>query len=247
VAIVAGSGLGGLAQLVHDPVRVPYGQIPGVAHPGELLGHAGELVAGTMDSKRVIVFAGRLHCYQGVSALDAAFTTRIAAALRVPRMVLTNAAGGVSARVHPGDIVLIADQVNLTGTSPLIGWTGPEGGVPFVPMRDAYDTGLRALAHEVALEQAIPLIDGVYFGLLGPAFETPAEVEMFARLGADVVGMSTVHEVIAARALGIDVLGFSLVTNVAAGVGLSHTEVLEAGEQAAASMERLVLGILRRL
>jgi purine-nucleoside phosphorylase len=153
----------------------------------------------------------------------------------------------VNESLRVGDVVLISDQINLTGDSPLVGWPGPEGGVPFVPMRDAYDPGLRSLAREVADAQGMALVDGVYAGLLGPAFETPAEVRYLRAVGADVVGMSTVPEVIAARALGLDVLGFSLVTNAAAGEGLSHAEVLDAGERAQLALTRLLIGILGRL
>jgi len=153
----------------------------------------------------------------------------------------------VSPHLNVGDVVLISDHLNLTGDSPLVGWPGPQGGVPFVPMRDAYDPQLREIAHAVAAEQGLSLVDGVYAGLLGPAFETPAEVRYLRAVGADVVGMSTVPEVIAARALGLRVLGFSLCTNVAAGHDLSHEEVLEAGERAQLALARLLVAILHRL
>ena len=247
VAIVAGSGLGGLADLVAEPVRVPYAALPSVPDLGPLLGHAGELVCGKLGDLAVVVFAGRVHMYQGASALEAAFPARVAASLGCETIVLTNAAGSVVDRLRAGDIMLITDQMNLTGRSPLVGWPGPEGGVPFVPMRDAYDPELLALAREAARETEVELTEGVYAGLLGPAFETPAEVRMLRALGADVVGMSTVPEAIAARALGLRVLGLSLVTNAAAGIGLSHEEVLEIGELAADRLSALVLAILARL
>jgi purine-nucleoside phosphorylase len=194
-----------------------------------------------------MLFAGRAHQYQGVSAHGAAYPARLAAAVGCKTIVVTNAAGGVSAGLRTGDVVLISDHMNLMGTNPLTGWPGPEGGTPFVPMRDAYDPGLREVAHAAAQELDFALKDGVYAGLLGPSYETAAEVGMLRTLGADVVGMSTVPEVIAARALGLRVLGLSLVTNVAAGDGLSHAEVLEAGRLAEKQLTSLVLAILRRL
>lgn len=248
VALVLGSGFGGLAEAIEDARVVPYAEIEGFPRPsGGIAGHAGELVAGSIAGVPVVAFSGRVHRYQGVSALDAAYPARLAAALGCETLVVTNAAGSVNPELGAGELVLIADHINLTGDSPLVGWPGPAGGVPFVPMRDAYDPDLRALAVEVAGEQGLVLSEGVYAGLLGPAFETPAEVRYLRTVGADVVGMSTVPEVIAARALGMRVLGFSLVTNTAAGEGLSHEEVLQAGERARAVLTRLLVAILHRL
>jgi len=247
-ALVLGSGLSDLVDSVESPVRVPYREIPGApVVAGEVLGHKGQLVLGSLVGVPVAVFAGRYHAYQGISALDAAFTARMAAAMGTAVIVLTNASGGIASWLSAGDLVLVSDHMNLTGVNPLVGWPGPAGGVPFVPMRDAYDPDLRTTALEVAEEVGVPLREGVYCGLLGPNYETPAEVEMLRSLGADIVGMSTVLETIAARALGLRVLGLSLVTNVAAGVALSHDEVLEVGERAAESLKRLVIGILGRL
>lgn len=248
VAIVLGSGLSGLGERVESATVVPYSEIEGYPGPGNVVGHAGKLVVGTLGGTRVACFAGRVHSYQGVSAKDAAWTARVAAALGASTLVVTNAAGGVDESLRTGTLVLLSDHMNLTGDSPLVGWPGPAGGNPFVPMSDAYDAELRAIAIQAALaEDVAHEPEGVYAGLLGPAYETPAEARMLRTLGADVVGMSTVHEVIAARALGMRVLGMSLVTNAAAGEGLSHAEVLEAGERAAADMERLAIAILQRL
>jgi len=248
VALVLGSGFGGLAEVVEGAVTVPYAEVDGMPRAASnVAGHAGALVFGAVAGVPVCMFSGRVHRYQGVSALDAAYPARLAAALGCGTLIVTNAAGSIRESLRPGDVVLISDHINLTGDSPLVGWPGPVGGVPFVPMRDAYDPGLRALARDVAAEQGLVLQDGVYGGLLGPAFETPAEVRYLRTIGADVVGMSTVPEVIAARALGLAVLGFSLITNVAAGEGLSHAEVLEAGEEAQVSLTRLLVGILGRL
>ncbi|MHB9002578.1 MAG: purine-nucleoside phosphorylase [Coriobacteriia bacterium] len=247
VALVLGSGLSGLADSIEGVVTIPYGELQGAPDVGTVVGHAGELVLGHIGDVPVMLFAGRVHQYQGASAYDAAWPARMAAAVGCETLVVTNAAGGISDGLHPGDIVLIADHMNLTGTNPLTGWPGSEGGNPFVPMRDAYDPRLRAIAHEVGVAEGVALRDGVYAGLLGPSYETPAEVNYLRRIGADVVGMSTVPEVIAARALGMRVLGFSLVTNMAAAVGLSHDEVLETGKTATAALARLVLAILRKL
>jgi purine-nucleoside phosphorylase len=248
VALVLGSGFGGLSDAVEHAQRVPYSQIEGFpqAESG-VTGHAGVLICGEVAGVPVVVFSGRGHRYQGVSSLDAAYPARLAAALGCEVLVVTNAAGGIDPELNVGDVVLLSDQINLTGDSPLVGWPGPEGGVPFVPMRDAYDPRLRELARDAAAHEGMTLTDGVYAGLLGPAFETPAEVRYLRAVGADVVGMSTVPEVIAARALGLRVLGFSLVTNAAAGEGLSHTEVLEAGERARVALAGLLVAILHGL
>ena len=247
VAIVLGSGLSGLADTADDSRSLPYTELEGFPDVGDVVGHAGRLVTGSFAGVPVLMFQGRVHQYQGSSAWEAAYPARLAAAVGCDTLIVTNAAGGISTSLHTGDVVCITDHINLMGTNPLIGWPGPEGGNPFIPMRDAYDPGLRDVAKAAADEEGLALVDGIYAGLLGPSYETPAEVEYLSSTGADVVGMSTVPEVIAARALGIRVLGFSLVTNVAAGEGLSHVEVLEAGRVAAESLTRLMIAILRRL
>ncbi|MCK8114581.1 purine-nucleoside phosphorylase [Anaerosoma tenue] len=248
VALVLGSGLSGLADIAEDACSLSYSDLEGFPQVGSVAGHAGRLVGGRLSGVPVALFQGRAHPYQGVSAHDASYPVRLAAALGCDTLIVTNAAGGVRETLSPGDIVLLSDQINLTGRSPLTGWAGPEGGTPFVPMRDAYDPGLRQSAVAAALETGVEIEpEGVYCGLPGPAYETPAEVAMLRTLGADLVGMSTVHEVVVARALGMRVLGFSLVTNAAAGVGLSHEEVLEAGRAAASDLTGLMLAILRGL
>ena len=247
VALVLGSGLAGLADAASDAAVIPYAELEGVPHVGQVVGHSGQLVIGDLGGKRVLLFAGRVHQYQGVTAREAAWPARMAAAAGCAVLIVTNAAGGISEHLRTGDIVCISDHINLMGTNPLVGWPGPAGGTPFVPMRDAYDPALRAVALSAAAEEGIDIHDGVYAGLLGPSYETPAEVAYLRTTGADVVGMSTVPEVIAARALGLRVLGFSLVTNAAAGEGLSHEEVLEAGRLAAEDLTRLMLAILRKL
>lgn len=249
VAIVLGSGLSDLAEKVESARVIPFADIEGFPKAtAALAGHAGRLVVGELGGRRVACFQGRVHCYQGFSAKEAAYTARLSAALGARVFVATNAAGGVNVDLRTGDLVLISDHVNLMGDNPLVGWPGPQGGFPFIPMRDAYDPELRRIAVEAALATDVPIEpEGVYFALLGPSYETPSEVEMLRRLGADIVGMSTVPEVIAARALGMRVLGMSLVTNAAAGEGLSHAEVLDAGRIAAERMQRLMVAILQRL
>lgn len=249
VALILGSGLAGLGDRVEAPQIVPFSDIDGFPRAeAAVAGHAGRLIIGGLGGKRVACFQGRIHRYQGFSARDVVYPVRLAAAMGAKALVVTNAAGSVADHLTAGELVLLSDQINLTGDSPLVGWPGPAGGTPFVPMRDAFDPGLRQIAIQTALDEDVPIEpEGVYCGLLGPAYETPAEVAMLRTLGADLVGMSTVPEVIAARALDLSVLGISLVTNVAAGTNLSHEEVLEVGRVAAERMERLVIGILHRL
>lgn len=243
VLVTLGSGLGALADEVHEPLIVPFAEVglPGSTVPG----HSGRLLAGTFggaDGVPVLVQQGRVHLYEGVPESDVVACVRAAAALGVEAFVVTNAAGGLAAEMSPGDLMLIADHLNLTGTTPLVGPT-------FVDMAAAYDPGLRGLARDAAEAAGHALRDGVYAGLRGPAYETPAEVVMLRTLGADAVGMSTVLEVVAARAAGLAVLGFSLITNVhrPGGTPTDHEEVLEAGREAGGRLAAVVRGVLARL
>jgi purine-nucleoside phosphorylase len=248
VAIVLGSGLGAVADAVRDPVRISYKEIPGFPEPGAP-GHKGELVGGALEGVAVVVQSGRFHLYEGHAPDVAALPTRVFAALGASTLIVTNAAGGIRHTFRPPLLMLIADHINLMFRNPLVGPVA-QGDERFPDMSDPYDPALRALAREVARAERIPLEEGVYAALLGPSFETPAEIRMLQRLGADAVGMSTVPEVIAARARGIRCLGFSSITNVAAGLSaqkLSHGEVLEAGKQVAGNLERLIRGVLKRL
>ena len=250
VAIVLGSGLGGVADSVQRAVRVPYREIPGFPEPGAP-GHRGELVGGTLEGVPVVVQSGRFHLYEGHAPAVAALPTRMFARLGVRTLIVTNAAGGIRHTFRPPTLMLIADHINLMFRNPLVGPVA-EGEERFPDMSDPYDPELRAVARDVARSQRIALEEGVYAALLGPSFETPAEVRMLARLGADAVGMSTVPEVIAARARGLSCLGFSSITNVAAGLSgsaqqLSHQEVLAAGQQLAGQLERLIRGVLKGL
>lgn len=247
-AIVLGSGLGFLADEVRSAVRVPYAEIPGFPQP-RVAGHKGELVAGTLDGVPVLVQSGRFHLYEGHEAQVAALPVRVMATLGVRTLIVTNAAGGVRLTFRPGTLMLIADHINLMFHNPL---TGPvlEGEERFPDMSEPYDATLRALARDAAREAKIPLEEGVYAGLLGPSYETPAEIRMLQRLGADAVGMSTVPEVIVARGRGIRCLGFSTITNLATGISpaaLSHQEVLEVGRQVGQALGTIVKGVLRRL
>ena len=248
VAIVLGSGLGHLADEVQQAVRVPYAEIPGFPQPS-VAGHKGELVAGTLEDMPVLVQSGRFHLYEGHSADVAALPVRVFARLGVRTLVVTNAAGGVRPTFRAGTLMLIADHVNLMFRNSLI---GPvlQGEERFPDMSEPYDAGLRALAREAAREAGLALEEGVYVGLLGPSYETPAEIRMLQRLGVDAVGMSTVPEVIVARARGIRCLGFSTITNLAAGISptkLSHADVLDVGRKVGQALATIVRGVVRLL
>jgi purine-nucleoside phosphorylase len=239
VAIVLGSGWAPAVDALGDPVAVvPMAEVPGFTPP-TAQGHTGRLLSVRIGDRRVLVLVGRIHAYEGHDLRHVVHPVRTACAAGVRTVVLTNAAGGLREDFAVGQPVLISDHLNLTGRSPL---TGPQ----FVDMVDAYSPRLRAVAHEI--DPA--LAEGVYAGLNGPQYETPAEIRMLRTVGADLVGMSTVHETIAARAAGAEVLGVSLVTNLAAGMTgqpLSHAEVLEAGRQSATRMGSLLSAVIARL
>lgn len=242
VLLTLGSGLGGFAGEVRGAVTVPFRAVglPESSVPG----HEGRLVAGTVAGVPVLVQQGRVHLYEGHPAAAVAACVRAAAALGVDTFVVTNAAGGIAPTLSPGVLLLITDHLNLTGTSPLL------GGPAFTDLRDAYDPGLRAAAHAAAHEVGQSLAEGVYAGLVGPAYETPAEVRMLRTLGADAVGMSTVTEVIAARTAGLRVVGFSLVTNVHRPddpAPTAHEEVLAAGADAGPRLGAVITALLPRL
>jgi len=248
VAIVLGSGLGFLADDVADPIRILYSTIPGFPEPG-VAGHKGELVAGTLEGVPVIVQAGRFHLYEGHPAVVAGLPARVFGELGVQVLIVTNAAGGVRRTFPGGTLMLIADHINLMGRNPLIGQPEP-GEQRFPIMHEPYDAELRALARAVAREAKIHMEEGVYAALLGPSYETPTEVRMLERLGADAVGMSTVPEVLVARSRGMRCLGFSIITNPGAGItgeALSHEEVLAVSEQVARRLSVVLKGVLRRL
>jgi purine-nucleoside phosphorylase len=248
--LVLGSGLGGLADEIDDPVRIPFNDVPGFPRrTQELAGHAGRLVAGTLEGVEVVAMQGRFHLYEGWAADDVARPIRALAALGAETVLLTNAAGGLRPGMRPGDLMLMADHINLMGRNPLVGRVVP-GEARFPDMSDPYDAGFRAVAEKVARDLRIPLLSGVYAALMGPSYETPAEIRMLARLGADAVGMSTVPEVLVARALGLKCIGLSCITNLAAGLGgatLSHDEVMEVGAAVRDRLAALVRGVLPRV
>ena len=248
VSIVLGSGLGFLADEVEKPIRIAYSAIPGFPEPG-VAGHKGELVAGTLENVPVIVQAGRFHLYEGHSAATAGLPARVFGELGVEILIVTNAAGGVRRTFQGGTLMLIADHINLMWRNPLAGPAQP-GEQRFPIMHEPYDRDLRDLARAVARDQGIALEDGVYAALLGPSYETPTEVRMLERLGADAVGMSTVPEVLVARSRGMRCLGFSIITNPGAGItseALSHDDVLAVSQQVARRLSVLLRGILGRL
>lgn len=248
VAIVLGSGLGALADAVDEPTRVPYAAIPGFPDT-PVAGHGGELVIGRMEGVRVMLQSGRFHLYEGHHPRTIATPIRAFADLGVDTLVVTNAAGGIRPTFQPPLLMLIADQLNLMWRNPLVGPLA-EGEDRFPDMSDPYDRGLRQTARRVALHIGVGLEEGVYAGVLGPGYETPAEIRMLAQLGADAVGMSTVPEVIAARARGMRVIGISTITNLAAGISpakLDHADVLAAGARMKDPLEQLVRGIVREV
>jgi purine-nucleoside phosphorylase len=244
--VVLGSGLAGVVDRLEIHGSLSFGELPGFAD-SSIVGHSGRLVFAKAQAVPLLVMQGRLHLYEGHSAGRVVLPVRAARLLGAETLVVTNAAGGLDASLlDPGDIVLLRDQINLQGTSPLLGPNLEEFGPRFPVMSEAFDGSLRALAHRIAGEQGVTLKEGVYAGVLGPAFETPAEVDAIRSLGADVVGMSTVAEVIAARHCGMRVLGLSLCTNVA-GSDHGHEEVLAAGDAAAPVLGELLAAILAQL
>jgi len=248
VALVLGSGLGALAGVVTVSGSLAYEDVPGFP-PVAVHGHAGRLICGTLEDVAVVVFAGRFHGYEGHAAALTAFPVRVAHALGASTLIVSNAAGGINPAFQGGDLMVISDHLNLMGTSPLTGHAEP-GDERFPDMSAAYDPTLRAALHGVAAAQDVTLREGVYAALPGPSYETPAEVRMLRTLGADAVGMSTVPEVIVARAVGMRVAGISCITNMAAGIQLTplaHEEVLETTARVAARFQALVRGLVATL
>ncbi|MHB8050471.1 MAG: purine-nucleoside phosphorylase [Coriobacteriia bacterium] len=244
--VILGSGLEGVVDGIDAVSIVPFSEVPGFPPP-TVQGHAGRFVFGHAGAVPLLIMQGRVHYYEGHPISLLASYVRAARLLGAETLVVTNAAGGVAPALEPGSIVLLSDHINLMFTNPLIGPNADAIGPRFPVMADAYTPVLRALAHDVASELGVSLTEGVYAALTGPTFETAAEVRMLRTLGADVVGMSTVPEVIAAVHAGMQVLGFSLVTNVAAGSGHGHEEVLAVSASAAPRLATLVAGILARL
>ena len=248
LALVLGSGLGALADEIEGSVRIPFGEIPGF-RVAQVAGHQGALVAGRLEGVDVLALAGRVHMYEGWTAQDASFPVRVVHALGARTLFVSNAAGAMNPLLQPGDLMAIGDHINLMWTNPLMGGV-VDGDQRFPDMSEPYDRELRAELHAAALDAGIPLADGVYAGLMGPSYETPAEVRMLQRLGADAVGMSTVPEVIVARTLGMRVAGVSFITNAASGstgAPLSHADVLEVTARAGGRFRALVRRWIARI
>lgn len=247
LGIVLGSGLMHLAESLSEPTAIRYGAIPSFPL-SRVPGHDGVLHVGKLGGKVVACLAGRVHGYEGHSPDRTVFGVRVLAHLGCRTVILTNAAGSVSSILSPGSLMLISDHLNLTGSNPLVGWhaRGPQ----FINMTDAYDPELRKLALRCAAQIPFELHEGVYAGLLGPSYETPAEVRMLARLGADAVGMSTVHETIALRDCGVRVVGISCITNAGAGIEgsiLDHEHVQQVANESRYRLENLVVNLVEQI
>jgi purine-nucleoside phosphorylase len=254
IGLILGSGLNPLADAVEDADTLPYTDIPNFPQP-TVEGHAGRLVLGRLAGRPVAVMQGRVHFYEGYTLQQSVFPVRVMQVMGVETLIVTNAAGGLNPEFAPGELMLISDHLNIigmTGNNPLFGPNDPALGPRFPDMSRAYDPELRRIAREVAREEGVPVQEGVYAGLSGPSFETPAEIRFLRLIGADAVGMSTVAEVTVARHGGIRVLGISGISNVAiteptAGQEASHEEVLEAGRQIVPRLITLICGVLARL
>ncbi|MGO4883978.1 MAG: purine-nucleoside phosphorylase [Bryobacteraceae bacterium] len=249
VAVVLGSGLGAFADELADRIEIPYAAIPGWPC-STAIGHAGKLVFGKLGALEVAVMAGRVHLYEGYTPSQVVFGVRVLGSLGVRIIVFTNAAGGINLALERGGLVLISDHINLQASNPLLGPNDDSLGPRFPDMSEAYSRELRALAHEVGSEIGVRLQEGVYAAGLGPSYETPAEIRYLRTIGADLVGMSTVPEVIAANHMGMPVLGISCVTNMAAGIlpqKISHAEVLETGEMVRGTLVKLLTALLPRM
>ena len=249
IALVLGSGLGAFADSLAVATRIPYSEIPSFPQ-STAIGHAGRMVIGKAGDIAVAAMQGRVHLYEGYSAHQVAFPVRVFARMGIKAVILTNAAGGINLGYSQGALVLIRDHINLQGTNPLVGPNDDRFGVRFPDMTYAYCKEFRQVTREEAVRLGITLHEGVYAALVGPSYETPAEIEHLRRIGADLVGMSTVAEVIAARHTGLNVLAISCVTNMAAGIldhPLTHAEVMETGERVKSTFEALLRAVIPRI
>lgn len=248
IGIILGSGLGPFADTLENAVRIPYDEIPYFAKSAAV-GHANELVIGTIGGKNVVAMKGRFHYYEGFTLDQVTFPVRVMKALGVEKLIVTNACGAVNTDFNPGDLMLITDHINLTANNPLIGPNNDDLGVRFLDVSEVYSKNLRSIVKEVAVEQNVNLREGVYAWWTGPTYETPAEVRMIRTLGADAVGMSTVPEALIARHSGIETVGISCLTNMACGIldqPLSHDEVIETAERVKSTFLKLVTEIIAR-
>ncbi|MFP7737102.1 purine-nucleoside phosphorylase [Priestia aryabhattai] len=246
IGLVLGSGLGILAEEIEKPIYIPYNEIPHFP-ASTVTGHAGQMVIGDLKGKRVIAMQGRFHYYEGHSLEAVTYPIRIMKAIGVQQIIVTNAAGGINPNFKPGDLMIIQDHINLTSQNPLIGPNEEEFGERFSDMSEAYSKKLIALAKDVASKNKINMVEGIYAGMLGPSYETPAEVNFLSIIGASAVGMSTVPEVIVAQHSGLEVLGISCISNMAAGISehsLTHDEVMETTENIKAQFLKLVKEVI---
>jgi purine-nucleoside phosphorylase len=249
LGLILGSGLGAFADSFQERVIIPFNKLPHFPS-STVSGHPGNLIIGTTEGVPAVALQGRIHLYEGYSITDIAFPARVLGSLGIRFLIATNAAGGINPQFRPGDLMLIADHINMMGANPLVGPNLDALGPRFPDMSEAYDAEMRAIALGVAGRLNIELRQGIYLGLRGPSYETPAEIRMYRMLGADAVGMSTIPEVIVAKHMGIRVLGLSCITNMAAGVlsqKLTHKEVLEAAEASEETFQSLLRGIISRL
>jgi purine-nucleoside phosphorylase len=249
IGLVLGSGLGAFADQLSEATRIPYSQVPGFPR-STAIGHAGQMVIGNAGEIPVAVMQGRVHLYEGYSVQEVSLPIRVFGRMSIGAAVITNAAGGINLKYQQGALVVISDHINLQGVNPLVGANDDRFGLRFPDMTQAYSKAYAKAAREEAEKLGIALQDGVYAGLLGPSYETPAEIRYLRTIGADLVGMSTVAEVIAARHVGIKVLAISCVTNMAAGILdqiLTHQEVMETGEKVRVQFEALLRAVLPRI
>jgi purine-nucleoside phosphorylase len=249
IGVVLGSGLGAFADELTERIDIPYADIPGWPH-STAVGHAGKLIVGKLGALDVAVMAGRAHLYEGYAMHQVTFGVRVLQSIGAQSIVFTNAAGGINLALERGGLVLISDHINLQGGNPLVGPNDDRLGPRFPDMSEAYSRAYRQIAKDVAAEQCIAITEGVYAAMLGPSYETPAEIRYLRAIGADVVGMSTVPEVIVANHMGMKVLGISCVTNMAAGIlpqKINHEEVLETGAMVRDTLVRFLKALLPRL
>ncbi|WZL78080.1 purine-nucleoside phosphorylase [Eubacteriales bacterium mix99] len=249
IGLVLGSGLGTLADSMEDPILVDYGSVPGFPH-STVEGHKGRFVIGDYQGKPILIMQGRFHYYEGKEMEEVILPIRMMRDLGIGTLVLTNAAGGINTDFRPGDIMLITDHINLSGTNPLRGENYKEFGPRFPDMSNAYDSGLRQITLDASERLGISIRTGIYAMMQGPSYETPAEIRMLRMLGADAVGMSTVPEVLAAVHAQMKVLGISCITNMAAGIlkkSLTHQEVLETANQSKDKFIQLINAVIAAL
>jgi len=249
IAVVLGSGLGDFANDLTDPVVIPYTDIPNFPH-STAVGHAGRMVIGKLGNITVAAMQGRVHQYEGYTCKQASFPVRVFALMGLKAIILTNAAGGINMKFGQGALVVINDHLNLQGANPLTGPNDDRFGPRFPDLSDAYNRAYRRIAFEEAARQKLELFEGVYAALSGPSYETPAEIRYLRTIGADLVGMSTVPEVIVARHMGINVLAISCVTNMAAGIldqAINHQEVLEVGIRVRGKFLALLTAVIPRI